>query len=288
MKKDFFEPLRGCSFTILAGNHDVFHKNTNQINALSELLDGQGDIFDIWSPAHFTIGDKKYLFLPWINAENMEETKGAIEKSDADICVAHLELAGFEMHAGQLCTHGLDKSMFSKFKLVITGHFHKKSRQDNIVYVGAPWEMTWNDYGCPRGFHILDTDTLDLEFIQNPYSLFQRVVYNDKGQELKSLLEMIDRMHFAGVYCRVIVEEKTNPYWFDLFIAHLESKGLYDLKIIDQTQKEYQIADAPDQTEGTLATISKAVDRLESVSVDKDALKNLFVGLYNRAISLEV
>lgn len=289
MKKDFFEPLRGCSFTILAGNHDVFHKNTNSINALTELLDGQGDIFDIWEPAHFTIGGRKFIFIPWINTENYSEVMKAIQESDAEVCVAHLELAGFEMHAGQIATHGLDKALFKKFKLVITGHFHKISKQDNIHYVGAPWEMTWNDYDCPRGFHILDTDTLEMEFIRNPYSLFQRVIYNDKDTDIKAILEMVDRMHFSGVYCKVLVEEKTNPYWFDLFVSRIESKGPFDLKIIDHTQRDIlDTSEEIDQAEDTPAIISKAVDRLENVSVDKNDLKNLFNGLYKRAISMEV
>lgn len=288
MKKDFFEPLNGCTFTILAGNHDVFHKNTNEINALSELLGDLKGVFDIYEPAEFKFGDRLVLFLPWINSENMAECLERVKTTKATICVAHLELSGFEMHAGHVCEHGMGKSIFEKFDLVISGHFHKKSRQGNIVYVGAPWEMTWSDYDCPRGFHVLDTDTLELEFIRNPYSLFQRIIYNDKDTDSKDILEMVDRMHFSGVYCKVIVEEKTNPYWFDLFLSRIESQGPYDLKIVDQSKNQIQTDDVVDQAEDTLSIINKAVDKLDDVSVDRQSLKNLFSGLYKQAISLEV
>ena len=148
--------------------------------------------------------------------------------------------------------------------------------------------MTWNDYDCPRGFHILDTETLELEFIQNHYSLFQRVIYDDEGKDIKDLLEIVDKMHFGGVYCKIIVSQKTNPYWFDLFVSRIESKGPFDLKIVDQTSYNVQTEDVVDQAEDTLSIISKAVDRLEDISVDRTNLKNLFSGLYKQAISLEV
>lgn len=288
MKKDFFGPLAGCSFTILAGNHDVFHKNTNRVNALSELLGDVQGVFDVWSPTEFKYGNREVLYLPWINTENYDECMRKVKETKAKVCIAHLELAGFEMHAGHVCDHGMDAKLFDKFDLVISGHFHKKSRQGNIVYVGAPWEMTWNDYDCPRGFHILDTETLELEFIQNHYSLFQRVVYSDKDVDIKDILATVDSMHLEGVYCKVLVAEKTNPYWFDLFLSKIESKGPFDLKIVDQTSHNMQVEDVVDQAEDTLTIISKAVDRLEDVSVDRVHLKNLFSGLYKQAVSLEV
>ena len=47
---------------------------------------------------------------------------------------------------------------FLKFDKVFTGHYHMKSRQDNIVYLGNPYQLYWNDYGC-RSFSIICMDT---------------------------------------------------------------------------------------------------------------------------------
>ena len=44
------------------------------------------------------IGDLEILFIPWINAENQENTYRMIEETTATVAMGHLELNGFEAH----------------------------------------------------------------------------------------------------------------------------------------------------------------------------------------------
>jgi DNA repair exonuclease SbcCD nuclease subunit len=243
------------------------------------------------SPKEVEIGGVKILFLPWIpenNIDAMNASLEAIKNSKAQICMGHLELAGFEMERGHLSQHGLSKSMFSKFEFVFSGHFHTKSQQDNIYYLGAPFEFTWGDYGTRKGFHVFDLRSRALEFVENPFKLFQRLVYNDTN--IASPAELIPPELPAKVvnsYVKVIIEAKTNPYFFDRFIAQLETFNFHDLKVINQEELSIDKSDMIDSCEDTMTIVGKTIDKLD-VDVDKFLLKELMNELYKEALVMEV
>jgi hypothetical protein len=101
-----------------------------------------------------------------------------------------------------------------------------------------------------------------------------------------------DYSKYSNCYVKVVVNRKTNPYWFDLFIEKLEEYAT-DVKIIDTAVEN--IIDLDDSSQITAdkvmdtATILRVyVDQLEDVKVDKQPLQDLLVGLYNEAIQLGV
>ena len=75
--------------------------------------------------------------------------------------------------------HGLESGQFKRFEKVISGHFHKKSDDGHIYYLGTQYEIMWSDYNCPKGFHIFDTETRELERIENPLKIFKKFMYDD-------------------------------------------------------------------------------------------------------------
>jgi DNA repair exonuclease SbcCD nuclease subunit len=61
-----------------------------------------------------------------------------------------------------------EKEMFSKldfkkYDMVLSGHFHTKGQYENILYIGSPFHMSFNDSG-PRGVYIFDEG--NIEFIE--------------------------------------------------------------------------------------------------------------------------
>jgi hypothetical protein len=135
IKKYFVNPIIDNNFKcyIIAGNHDCYFKNTNEVNSLNILLDGQQNIriFDNL-PEEIRIDKTSILMTPWICSENKTETLEIIRNSKSDLCFGHLELTGYEMESGDLCSYGLDPNIFKHFKKVYSGHFHQISSKGNV------------------------------------------------------------------------------------------------------------------------------------------------------------
>lgn len=279
----FLERLAKYDVHVLLGNHDCFYKNTNSINALNELLAPYKNI-KIWTdPGILSLSDShKLLMLPWINSSNEEDSMEYVRNSRVDYCFGHLQLINFEMQLGSYAHDGLDASLFNRFTGVYSGHFHHKSTKNNIHYLGAPYEMNWADYGDPRGFHILDLDTGELEFIENPHKLFHKIIYNDSNISFDDLMKD-DFSRFHKKYIKVIIVKKDNSYWFEQFIDELEKAGPFDLQIIENSLILNE--DDPELIEKSQDTLTLLKDHINSSSmkVDKVALSNLLSELYNEA-----
>ena len=200
----------------------------------------------------------------------------------------HLEIAGFEMSRGIKCEDGFDIHMFKKFDLVCSGHFHHKSNNGNIHYLGSPYETTWIDYNDPRGFHIFDTDTRELTFIQNPYKMFYKVWYDDTNKKVEDYAQM-DFADYADTYVKVIVQNKTNPYSFDIMLDKLYKANPANVSIVDDHKHMDQQSEEEifDEAEDTLTTLNRYVDGMDT-NIDRVKLQRLFAELYTEAQHLEV
>ena len=294
LRNQFIDPLidRGIETDIIIGNHDTFFKNTNEVNSMNELYSHMRHPNIRWhsDPTEISVDGTKIMLMPWICSGNYEECMESIRGTEAQILMGHLEIAGFEMYRGSVNDHGFEGKLFDKFDMVMSGHFHHKSTRGNINYLGAPYEMTWSDYDDARGFHVFDTETRELLFIENHLKLHHKIFYNDSGKTLKDIKNMnLDQ--YAGSYVKVVIQEKQNPYWFDLFIDHLEKVGVIDFKIVDD-HLNLDIEDADDiisEAEDTLTIIKKYA---ASYLADKEPevlsqLNTLLTDLYSEALSLE-
>lgn len=285
LRTDFLDVIRdnGMHMTIIAGNHDTYYKSTNDLNALSELLGAYSNWTDV---IHEPCDDGWAVFMPWINPENSERALEMIAKSKAPYLFGHLELHGFEMFRGQVSEHGMESKPFKNYRRVFTGHFHQKSTQDNIHYLGAPWEMTWSDYACPRGFHIFTPETDELEFYENPNHLFCKVFYDDTDESTEEVVKSIEGFDFSGAYVKIIVENKTNPYAFDLFFDKIQSTGPSDIRIVEPLNQADN-SEIVDQAEDTQTILMRTIEEID-YPVSKKKLKRLMSGLYTDALNVEV
>lgn len=276
-KEMWFKPLEdmGVQMTMLVGNHDIYYKNTLRVNAPSLLLGEYGNIQIMDGPGEFLLGSLSVLGIPWICDDNRSRVYELLEQSTAPLCVGHLEFNGFETVPGIVMEHGIDQQPFKKFEKVLSGHFHTKSNKGNIHYLGNPYELYWNDYQSPRGFHILDTDTLDLKFYRNPYTMFEKIFYEDKT-------EYSDVSSSAGKYVKLIVQDKQDQVKFDRLVKMLYDAGVADLKIIEDLSVEFGDTEEDVETEDTLTLLEKYIDEVES-SVNKESIKNTIKSLYLEA-----
>jgi DNA repair exonuclease SbcCD nuclease subunit len=273
---------------VIIGNHDTFYKNTNDVNSMRELFSDSVLNINFYDEPQEIVRDGLTIgILPWVCSGNFDASMAFLDDTRAQVLFGHLEIAGFEMYRGAVNDHGFDTKLFNKFDIVCSGHFHHKSSRGNIFYLGAPYEITWSDWNDPRGFHIFDTDTRELTFIENRYKMFHKVHYNDSNNDMESLLD-IDIDQFTGTMVKVIVHEKNNPYWFDMFIDKIEKAGVIDLQVVEDNLN-LQLEDDDDivsEAEDTLTILRKYTDQF-SGRVEKTKLDNFLSTLYAEALSVE-
>ena len=285
-KKMFFDKLeeRGIRVHMLAGNHDTYYKNTNEVNSPDLLLVEYGNIDVISKPETIVVDGTSICMMPWICPENYQESLDHIKNTKAEICMGHFEIAGFAMYRGMESHDGLAKETFEKFDMVFSGHYHHRSSDKHIHYLGNPYELTWQDYNDPRGFHLFDLDTRELEFICNPYRMFERIEYNDKDQEPVDL----DALELEQKYVKLVVVNKNDFYKFDKFIQKLYNKGCHEIKIIED-MSEFQDGEIGEELnlEDTVSVLTHYIDSIET-DVDKEQIKTYMRTLYTEAINIEV
>jgi len=275
----------GIDLHIIIGNHDTYYKNTNEVNSMEELV-GRDRCNIYTGPEVVEFDGVPIQFIPWINTNNYDESMSALSHSPAQIAMGHLEVNGFEMHKGHFADGSYDKELFRRFDIVMSGHFHHKSDDGQIYYLGTPYEIYWSDYEDPRGFHIFDTDTRELERIVNPYRLFEKVYYDDTTTDYTNY----DMSKFKDMYVKVIVVNKKDLYQFDKFVDKLLQADAHEVKIVEdfsELDAENVSDDIVENTEDTMTLLEKYIDELD-VTMDKDRLKNTMRSLYTEAQDLEI
>ena len=279
-KKVVFEPLKKYNVYAIVGNHDCYYKDTNYVNSPELLLRAYPNIKLYSKATEIEIDNLKILMLPWINSENFDETKKLIDGCESKVAMGHLEINGFRATRGHMMENGMDTSVFDKFDRVYSGHFHTRSTDGKIYYLGNPYEMYWNDVNDTRGFHIFDTNTLELTPINNPYKLFYNVYYDDTNYKL------FNTSIYKNKIVKVIVRKKSNIKEFEKFIDKLYASGVQDLKIIEnfeiQESEEFDI----NEDENTLSILNRYIEESE-FDLDKNIIKNIFQDLYREACEVE-
>lgn len=284
-KKKFFDIVSERKYTVymIVGNHDSYYKNTLEVNT-PELLSKEYDCINvISSPRTIDINGTSIAMIPWICSDNEVECMNTIQNSPSDICMGHFEIEGFQMYRGVESHGGFSKTLFNRYDYVFSGHYHHKSTTGNITYLGAPYEMTWQDYGDPRGFHIFDLNTRTLDYIQNPITLFVKLEYNDKD------VEPIDLRTYdlQDTFIKLIVINKTDYYKFDSFLNRLYSKGAYDIKIVEDIGDFESVTISESvKIEDTQTVLNHYIDSTQT-NVCKSKIKAYIQSLYTEALNME-
>lgn len=289
-KEMFFNKLaeRGITVHMLAGNHDTYYKNTNEVNSPDLLLREYDNINVIDTPQtiHLKYEDMTadVLMLPWICPDNYVASMEEIKNTSATLCMGHLEVAGFAMYRGMESHEGLSKDTFNKFDYVFSGHYHHRSDDGHIYYLGNPYELTWQDYNDPRGFHLFNLNGRELEFIPNPYTMFARIEYDDKEKQVIDL----DSLDLQGKFVKLVVVNKTDYYKFDQFTQKLYNKGCAEVKIVENfSEYEEGQIDGDINLEDTMSVLDNYIDSIETDS-DKERIKQYMKMLYTEAVNQEV
>jgi len=285
-RRYFFDQFAryGIECHTLLGNHDITFKNTLEVNSPELLLrEYENSIFVYNEPYAWNGID----IIPWICKDNEDEVLDFIKRSTNHVCFGHFELAGFEMDRGNVCHEGMNPNLLSKYDLVLSGHFHHKSNNGSIVYVGTPGEMTWADYNDERGFHIFDTETRELTFVQNPDKMFYKIKYNDDEMYYNDIVNT-DYSYLNGKFLKIVVEKRNNSFLFDTLIDTITKVAPLEVAVVEDFSEITDNVEVDiDQAEDTMTILNKYVDGL-TLPVESDRIKTVLRDVYSQALSMEI
>ena len=280
-KNNYYDRLEkmGCDIHTIVGNHTAYYKNTNDVNAVDLLLREYENVKIYSEATDIKIDNLNILLVPWINSENEKMTLDAIDNSKSRCVMGHLEFKGFRIHRGFVMDQGTDVKLFDKFDRVYSGHYHTRSDDGKVFYLGNPYEMYWNDLSDTRGFHIFDTETLEHTPIDNPYKMFYNIYYEDTNHQT------FDTRKYDDKIVKLIVRKKTDQTKFERFVDKLYNSNVFELKIVEN----FQLIDNEDfeafESENTLSILNRYIEESE-IDLEKSKIQTMISDVYQEACEL--
>ena len=279
-KNNYYDRLKDMGIRVhtIVGNHTAYYKNTNDVNAVDLLLREYDNVTVYSEATEVTLDGLGILFIPWINQDNEEETVKLVKKTTCKCAMGHLELSGFRAHRGVVMEHGMESKLYQKFQKVFSGHYHTRSDDGTVFYLGNPYEMFWNDVNDTRGFHIFDTETMEHTPVNNPYRMFYNVYYEDTSYQL------FDATEYNNKIVKVIVRKKTDTKKFEKFIDKITDVAA-ELKVVEnfdlQDPEEFEVFESED----TLSILNRYIQEAE-IKLDKSKVQNIMRQTYQEACEL--
>lgn len=280
----FFRALAetGIPSYFLIGNHDLYFRDSYQVSSKQLLGNPEfKNFYVIDSPQNVLIGGHEIAMVPWITPSNSEASLKFISETKALVGFGHMEIKGFAMYKGMINENfGLSANLFGKFRRFFSGHFHHRSNNGNIYYLGTPYEITWQDYDDPRGIHVFDLDSDELTFVENPHKMFHKLFYNDADKTPEEVLSEVG--NYRDRYVKVIVECKTNEALFEAYLKRFEKNPPADLQTVENDIIVHDLSEQTIDMSDTLTIIRETVQKTET-AINKVALEDYLVNLYHEA-----
>lgn len=280
-------------FHLLIGNHDIFNKSTNDINAIRMYKHIPGvTIYEKTEQVDFN--GTKLLMMPWVEHKN-EQIALLRQYRDSDYVFCHSDLNGAKLHMKSVAHKNRDKielDEFVSFKHVYSAHIHIVQVAKNFTFVGSIYQMDRGDLGNQKGVFILDTDLNEDKFIPNMLSpIFEKL----------SILTELDVEKLSGI--------NTNNY-VDLSISNsllignrklrrklekiLETGGFSSVEYIDdineQKAEETDVEKKLKETDFTIETNFEfeemIKDYIQQQTYESDKTKLGVVGEYDSIIDI--
>jgi len=283
IKRRLFDKMQDLEidFWTTLGNHDVYYKNTNEVESTGLLFNEYLNLHVVRQPTVVPFDNLKIGIVPWITNDNEKDCMDFIQSSKCSILMGHFEINGFEVVSGIYHSHGVEKNVFSKYEKVLSGHFHIRQTKANIHYVGTPYQMSFGDVVGKKGFNVLDTSTRELEFVENKRRVFHVIKYDDVNG-----FDPIDQDEIRNCFVKVLVINKKKQKVFDKFIDILYSCELQELTVIEEIERNEDDGEEIDMSEDTISIIAKEIDIIDSIK-DKQKMKTLIKEIYMESITYE-
>lgn len=254
------------------GNHDMFLKNSWEINTLIPLA---GYIKHYDNIAKIEFGGRRFWMLPFIHYESdYMKVLEKIEKryKDGDILLTHVGVKNATLNTCFLLkSWSVVEFSNSPFKRVYAGHFHSHQQVGhNLWYPGSLIPFKFDEGDVDHGFIVYDTDTDTHEFI----SIWDGKDDNAPPQYLtldEDIVESLKELDIKGNMVRIALnKDHTNNQLLEIK-EHLQKLGARDVRWLHLGSKEEK--DAVIIAKKTAASASELFERF--VLIDKDGIEGL-------------
>ena len=144
----------GLPVFFVVGNHDLYYRHSREIHSIVPFNEFSNFVV-IDQPMVIDQIEGKALFSPFLFPE---EYKGINKYLNIPFWAGHFEFKGFVVTGYNITMPtGPDPKEYVGPKNIVSGHFHKRQVNDNIVYIGNTFPMDFGDTGdSDRGMMIYD------------------------------------------------------------------------------------------------------------------------------------
>jgi DNA repair exonuclease SbcCD nuclease subunit len=248
---------------MIVGNHDCYFKNTLEPTSL-RIFEKYEHIKIVGKPMEI---DDDVILVPWATP---------IPKTKCKFCLGHFAINGFHMNDNYVCKEGMETSDFSKFNVVLSGHFHTPSRINNIIYLGSPYAQTFHDAGGERGFYVFNEDEIIDYHIYNGAPKF--IKYNTSVK--------LDEKNITGNVVKIIFDKdygtNKNQDIIDNVIKHKPLSFTIDFTKVSITEEDGKSQEI--QMENKKDIINNYIDmKTLPENINKPTLKGMFEKIMKEA-----
>lgn len=146
----------------IIGNHDLYHRHTREVHSVIPFNEFTNFVL-IEEPTVIKDFVDDTLFCPFMFHN---EYPSLVKYNKLKIWFGHFEFKGFEVTGyGMKMPTGPEAKDFKGPKYIISGHFHKRQVDNNIIYMGNVMPMDFGDAGDnERGCMVYDYKKDEMEF----------------------------------------------------------------------------------------------------------------------------
>lgn len=161
VREAFIEIAKLCDVYIIAGNHDFYSPNEDDISALDLTLNNIKNLTIVRDKSVFLFNEDlviNTLLIPWYEFDKKENVAKLINdhKGELKYIFTHTDLTRLSD----------ENKRILKDVTVYSGHIHQPQREDNLVTLGSTFPLTFADCNSDRGFYILNDNTNELSFVK--------------------------------------------------------------------------------------------------------------------------
>lgn len=269
---------------VIVGNHDIFRKETNEINSLKCIETIEGIHLHEEPTKLYSENMKKIILLPW-RKDHIAEKEALDSIGGADYLFCHSEVLGVKLNKKTSYEKGNDINVFKDYGKAYSGHIHYSQKIKNLTFIGNPYEMTRSDIDNKKGIYLIDFITGNELFIENDFSpKFLKINLTDiYDSKLEDILIKV-KNNFVDLY---LPSDLISKYDVSSLMGYLEETArkvdpqMYEgyVTIDMESEGNYGAFDVMDMTESYLKGrgIEDSV-RKKIIEGIKDLYKETIIG----------